>query len=135
MKRKVYAMDVLASMELGLENCEVVRIDAKDIESVELRSITDTVWYSGVDLVRRSNCASANLILKKSADVPIPDWTCTLFERMRLYPDIVSIRLDYGDGRGIETYVPYEGDETNELQTNEVLDDGRLSVTIEPKSE
>ena len=56
-----------------------------------------------------------------------------LAERLQLFSDIVSITLHDIDESEKVYYVPYEGEETNELQTTTMKDTGTITISIKEK--
>lgn len=83
------------TIQLGLENCEVINIPYNDSQ-LPLPNANANVL---------ANCQCFSNILP--------------FERLKKFKDVTFVCIQYEDGSSFTVYTPYEGDETNTLQTLE----------------
>lgn len=120
----------LSKISLAFENCDHAEINASLLKAIILDTkLTHTAYYDG-QATEYQVCSHAMLNFKKGINKIETTFNENLAERLRLFSDIVSITLHGIDGSENVHYVPYQGEETNELQTTTLKDDGSITVLI-----
>ena len=123
-------MQKLDKISLAFENCDHAEINASLLKAIILDTkLTHTAYYDG-QATEYLVCSHAMLNFKKDINKIETMFGENLAERLRLFPDIASITLPGIDGSEKVYYVPYPGDEANELQTTTLKDNGSITVLI-----
>lgn len=113
------------TIQLGLENCEVINIPYNDIKGIHLNGISKSLYKpfeTSDELKEVYMCDDFDVTIDKNANV-LANCQCfsnTLpFERLKKFKDVTFVCIQYENGSSFTVYTPYEGDETNTLQTLE----------------
>lgn len=123
-------MQKLNKISLAFENCDHAEINASLLKAIILDTkLTHIAYYDG-QATEYQVCSHAMLNFKKGINKIETTFGENLAERLRLFPDIASITLHGIDKSEKVYYVPYQGEETNELQTTTLKDDGSITVLI-----
>lgn len=123
-------MQKLDKISLAFENCDHAEINASLLKAIILDTkLTHTAYYDG-QATEYQVCSHAMLNFKKDINKIETMFGENLAKRLRLFPDIVSITLHGIDGSEKVYYVPYQGEEANELQTTTLKDNGSITVLI-----
>lgn len=118
--RKIY------SIELGLENCEVIEIKKEHIGIFRLEDIKRSMRGNAINGIRENLHAEEFYLQICSQANKHSSFTCTWhdgdvtpFDRMLNDKDLVSIHIHYDDGTDEYVYVNWVGDSdhTNPIQT------------------
>jgi len=124
-------------IQLGLENCEVIDIDIKDINYMMVDGIYECDIIGGSkEVEKRRYCKEVELIINKRADKDYEerwDESLKVFERLIKFPDIVGITYLDSNKESIEsTLVPWfdYDDEDNNYQTGKIDSAGNLVIHI-----
>lgn len=132
-------MRKLNKIEFYFENCETASLLAPHVERIYVKGTAKDVEYMAGNLRETLACESIHVKLKKSANELYDSFgrmsENQLFERIAMYDDIVSVTLSYDDGSSDEIRVPYDGDETNDLQETKTDNEGNLEITIVRKGD
>lgn len=132
-------MKKLSKIEFYFENCETASLLAPHIDRICVKGTTKDIEYVADNLRETRECESIHVKLKKSANELYDSFgrmsENQLFERIAMYDDIVNVTLSYDDGSSDEIRVPYNGDETNDLQETKTDDEGNLEITIVQKGD
>lgn len=132
-------MKKLSKIEFYFENCETASLLAPHVDRICVKGTTKDVEYVAGNLRETRECESIHVKLKKSANELYDSFgrmsENQLFERIAMYDDIVSVTLSYDNGSSDEIRVPYDGEETNDLQETKIDDDGNLEITIARKED
>ena len=128
-------------LRIGLENVDVIEIDARYIEDFEDSFVLKNLGLSTND--RKDDiyhCDFLRLCISKAADRPYPTYgglsQDSVFERLLKFHDIVYI--NYLDSRKQITktiYVPWDesSDTDNGYQSTKINEDGNLEILIQRK--
>ena len=131
-------MKKLRSLELCLENCEIIKFPNKYLRGFFLDEITETLRFYNYDdpRINRSFYASdfrveilpdANTMDSFVTDYPnkrLP------FERLQEWPDITCISLNFNRDSEVY-YLPWKGtDENNTLQKTRINNNGSLIIRV-----
>lgn len=129
-------MDI-TKIELVLENCEVVSVDAKYIGKIIARNIFPAIENDGYDDIKRSfYCYSFGIELHKDLDKYgvvqsyTPEGLPGVFRRLRNYNDITQVIVHYNDDINETYFVDYGGDEENKNQKSYISTAGHLYIKI-----
>ena len=124
-------MQKLNKISLAFENCDHAEINASLLKAIILDTkLTHIAYYDG-QATEYQVCSHAMLNFKKGINkIETTLFNENLAEHLRLFPDIVSITLHGIDGSEKVYYVPYQGEEANELQTTTLKDNGSITVLI-----
>lgn len=126
-------MQKLDKISLAFENCDHAEINMSLLKAIILDTkLTHTAYYDG-QANEYQVCSHAMLDFKKGINKIETMFGENLAERLRLFSDIVSITLHDIDESEKVYYVPYEGEETNELQTTTMKDTGTITISIKEK--
>lgn len=117
-------------ISLAFENCDHAEINASLLKAIILDTkLTHIAYYDG-QATEYQVCSHVMLNFKKGINKIETTFGENLAERLRLFPDIVSITLHGIDKSEKVYYVPYQGEEANELQTTTLKDNGSITVLI-----
>lgn len=134
-------------LQLCLENAEVINIDINDIEIFSISGIATTDFMTrdsdGRSVQRTLHCDRFALTIRGIADTHYDfleghDGNLTVFQRLRLFPDIVSVQYLDQEKKPVEPSVslPWTGtyyEEENANQKGWVDDGGNLHILVERK--
>lgn len=129
-------MAELTSIDLVLENCEVLTFQRNDIGGFWCDRITTSVARLGCNsITRRASCQEFFIELHPDADVAYDgfgDEKPSKFSRLMEYPDITHIDLHFDDGTSEYVTVPWcEEDEwNNRFQTHLLGETGVLCILV-----
>lgn len=132
-------MKNLETVTLCFENCETAKIDAKHIAQMNVMDIARHIEYYTTaknETVVHDwlTCHSLAFTLKPGANAKYDSFGDVseqrLFDRIKMFNDIVSVTLNYDDNSEDEIYVFYDGNETNAAQTTATDSNGCLVITI-----
>lgn len=123
-------MQKLDKISLAFENCDHAEINMSLLKAIILDTkLTHTAYYDG-QATEYQVCSHAMLDFKKGINKIETMFGENLAERLQLFSDIVSITLHDIDESEKVYYVPYQGEEANELQTTTLKDNGSITVLI-----
>lgn len=120
----------LDKISLAFENCDHAEINMSLLKAIILDTKLTHIAYYDDQVTEYQVCSHAMLNFKKGINKIETTFGENLAERLRLFPDIASITLHGIDKSEKVYYVPYQGEETNELQTTTLKDDGSITVLI-----
>lgn len=123
-------MQKLDKISLAFENCDHAEIKMSLLKAIILDTKLTHIAYYDDQVTEYQVCSHVMLNFKKGISKIETTFNENLAERLRLFPDIVSITLHGIDGSEKVYYVPYQGEETNELQTTTLKDNGSITVLI-----
>ncbi len=123
-------------IDLVLENCDVVRLEPKDVKRFHVDGITEGIDYYGTSHISRTrHCTYFGILIDKPKEIPqvgfaYPDNT-NAYEMIIAYSDITAIDIIYDDDTNEYTYVDFNehNDFYNINQKNEYYNN-MLEVTI-----
>ena len=128
-------------LRIGLENVDVIEIDARYIEDFEDSFVLKNLGLSTND--RKDDiyhCDFLRLCISKAADRPYPTYgglsQDSVFERLLKFHDIVYINyLDSQKQITKTIYVPWDesSDTDNGYQSTKINEDGNLEILIRRK--
>ena len=131
-------MKEVKSIDLVLENCEVITIDKDQIGLFHCKDITATISRIASDsIAKQQYCGEFYMEIHKNADRHYNSFGFesdkTVFERLA-YADITCILITYEDGTSESCVVPWkDGDRTgtnNEYQTSHISKCGNMHICI-----
>ena len=137
-------MSYVKKIDLVLENCEVITIDAENIGWCDIRNIQFSIWGNSCKIEDFSSCEELIVELYPKANIeympfgpyaPVGEMSKKekAFDRLMRYNDITSCIVTYDD-RKSEIYVPWEDDdmsgESNKLQSHYLSKNGALYIYI-----
>lgn len=123
----------LDKISLAFENCDHAEINMSLLKAIILDTkLTRTSYYDG-QANEYQVCSHVMLNFKKGINKIKTTFGENLAERLRLFPDIASVTLRDINGSENVYYVPYQGEETNELQTTTLKDNGSIAILIKEK--
>jgi len=124
-------MKQIDSIEIVLENCEVLKIPIDYISFFSFRGIKEDLFYNKANgIIKESHCEEFIISLKEEA-LNIKSNISKEFLPIRLkQKDIAVIYVYYSDETNLKIVVPWKGEETNELQTNIFNDDLTIEISI-----
>lgn len=128
-------------IQIGLENVEVININVKDVEYMEIAGITgrDTIGKYDKKISKTTQCRKLVLCINKRANVKYLTYgglsKDTVFERLSRFNDIVDVSyLDEQKNKTEVIYVPWDSKTTcyeeNINQCSKIDDDGNLYIVI-----
>lgn len=128
---------MIKELQLCLENCDMIKIDWKNILSLSMTDVNKSYHFSKNCNTEMTVANNVRLIISKDADLPhqefgVGEFT-TNFKRLYDGRDVSSIVLVHDDGKEEEFYVAYDEDEFrcfNKLQSTGIDDDGNLIIKI-----
>lgn len=138
---KLEELKEIKAVELNLENCEVLRVDEKDVQFINFENIKEDMFYikkegsnilrnmliaEKVDMQFNSDAVAKNLLCGDNGEI-------LLKERILACADIVSMNLiDIEGNSSQEIYVPWndQDDYVNSFQNTTDID-GCLSIEIQ----
>ena len=129
-------MPDLTKIELNFENCDSVTIDASNIEEMKIEEITENTYYSRGDLIKTRACENFWIVIKPKANVIYHEFQnenrpMKIFDRLRIWQDIVSVTLHYSDGTAEqEIYIPWENDFQNNNRAMRVTENRGFEISI-----
>lgn len=123
-------------IDLVLENCDVVRLEPKDVKRFHVDGITEGIDYYGTSHISRTRrCTYFGILIDNPKEIPqvgftYPDNT-DAYEMITAYSDITAIDIIYDDDTNEYTYVDFNehNDFYNINQKNEYYNN-MLEVTI-----
>lgn len=123
-------------IDLVLENCDVVRLEPKDVKRFHVEGITEGIDYYGTSHISRTRrCTYFGILIDNPKEIPqvgfsYPDNT-NAYEMIIAYSDITAIDIIYDDDTNEYTYVDFNehNDFYNINQKNEYYNN-MLEVTI-----
>ena len=127
-------------IDLVLENCDVVRLEPKDVKGLHIVGITEVMDYYGMhkkdsNIGRRRHCTYFVILIDNPKEIPqvgfaYPDNT-NAYEMITAHSDITVIDIIYEDGTNESIYVDFNeyNDNYNINQKNEYYNN-MLEVTI-----
>ncbi len=123
-------------IDLVLENCDVVRLEPKDVKRFHVDGITEGIDYYGTSHISRTRrCTYFGILIDNPKEIPqvgfsYPDNT-NAYEMIIAYSDITAIDIIYDDDTNEYTYVDFNehNDFYNINQKNEYYNN-MLEVTI-----
>lgn len=127
-------------IDLVLENCDVVRLEPKDVNRFHIKGITEGIdyydTYKGDSHISRTRqCTYFGILIDKPKEIlqvgfSYPDNT-NAYEMITAYSDITAIDIIYEDGTNEYIYVDFNeyNDNYNINQKNEYYNN-MLEVTI-----
>ena len=135
-------MKNIKSIELILENCEVIEIESKYIGMFRMDDIRTSIYRIACNAISKSQTAhSVAIEIFSEANVKYsPFGNCEeqlKFYRLAEWKDITSIELHYEDGSTETYYVDYDDGENDALgaenlnQKNYISTLGNLYIVIE----
>ena len=125
----------IKGIELGFANVEGSGLlTVGDIYDDDVYSIG--IFDVSRDIVTLACNAAGEIIKAKSVTVILNPKAGRIFDRIKLCSDIVTVEVSYDDGAKETIYVPWGGDSDyeNDWQKAELLEDGRLEITIKEKA-
>ena len=130
-------MKEVLRIELILENCEVVCIDREYIGVFEVCGIKEKIQRTSIcSVTKTKTCQSFFLELFPASDKPYDgyDESMTVFQRLQIRNDIVSVGVRYEDNTKDVINLPWHGGGIgNALQTH-ILSGGHLYIGVGDKS-
>lgn len=127
----------IKNIELVLENCEVIDVDAKYIGKIIAQDIFPAIINVGYgDIRKRFRCYMFGIELHKDLDQYgvvqnyTPNGSPGVFNRLTDYNDITQIVVHYDDGVEETYFVDYDGDEENANQKSHISAAGHLYIKI-----
>lgn len=136
-------MKEIMSIELVLENCEVIKIEREYIGSLFIENITRSISRRAINSIRDSMSAeevfiqiSSEANKAKSYSTTWSDNEVSPFERLVRCSDITAVSINYQDGSDEYIYVKWggESDYSNVNQTSAVNErTGDLYIAISEK--
>ncbi|UXR08197.1 hypothetical protein [Staphylococcus phage vB_ScaM-V1SC04] len=123
-------------IDLVLENCDVVRLEPKDVKRFHVDGITEGIDYYGTSHISRTRrCTYFGILIDNPKEIPqvgfiYPDNT-DAYEMITAYSDITAIDIIYDDDTNEYIYVDFNehNDFYNINQKNKYYNN-MLEVTI-----
>lgn len=123
-------------IDLVLENCDVVRLEPKDVKRFHVDGITEGIDYYGTSHISRTRrCTYFGILIDKPKEIPQVGFSYSdntnAYEMITAYSDITAIDIIYDDDTNEYTYVDFNeyNDFYNTNQKNEYYNN-MLEVTI-----
>ena len=126
----------IAYISLGLENCEEIELDVKDVPLLGVHGIAKnlTLVHRGQDLLEAEECKEMLLVISKEADKPFGEGNeMTVFQRLAKWRDIVCLAFLDKDKKGLRLiYVPWGpgSGQVNSYEHHLIEEDGSLKIAI-----
>ncbi|EHT8099310.1 hypothetical protein KXQ07_000195 [Staphylococcus pseudintermedius] len=132
--------ELIKYIDLVLENCDVVRLEPKEVIRFDIEGITKEINYYGTykgisDISRTRRCTYFGILIDKPTEIPqvsfaYPDNT-NAYEMITAYSNITAIDIIYEDGTNEYIYVDFNehNDNYNINQKNNYYNN-MLEVTI-----
>ena len=132
---------MVKSIELILENCQIVVINAKFIGDFAAEDIKESVERVACNCIKKTRtCQTFRLAVHRSANVEQNEvWTMGgvdkkyfPFTRLASYPDITSVVVNYKDGNSEHIDILWGEEDCwcNSRQDTYVSDDGDLYINV-----
>ncbi|AAO47448.1 hypothetical protein QCF18_09985 [Staphylococcus aureus] len=127
-------------IDLVLENCDVVRLEPKDVSRFHISGITEGIDYYGTykgtsSISRTRHCTYFGILIDKPMEIPqvgfaYPDNT-NAYEMITAYSDITAIDIIYENDANEYIYVDFNeyNDNYNINQKNDYYNN-MLEITI-----
>lgn len=127
-------------IDLVLENCDVVRLEPKDVNRFHISGITEGIDYYGIykgtsNISRTHHCTYFGILINKPKEIPqvgfsYPDNT-DAYEMITAYSDITAIDIIYENDANEYIYVDFNeyNDNYNINQKNDYYNN-MLEITI-----
>ncbi|HCT0315769.1 TPA: hypothetical protein LQO10_002427, partial [Staphylococcus pseudintermedius] len=106
--------ELIKYIDLVLENCDVVRLEPKEVIRFDIEGITKEINYYGTykgisDISRTRHCTYFGILIDKPTEIPqvsfaYPDNT-NAYEMITTYSNITAIDIIYEDGTNEYIYV------------------------------
>lgn len=137
-------MKEIMSIDIALENCEVITVKAEHIKYLKLHNIGRSITKFNYSNSFENTLQSEGLFLRiSSASNTYDSFTCTWddgevtpFQRLQEHLDIVAININYTNGDKEYIYAPWGGnsDYVNEYQTIAIhKDTGDMYIAVSEK--
>ena len=130
----------IKKIELVLENCEVVVVDAKYIGFLLIDAVSHEITNFGInDIGEINRCGKFYIELHKDLDkygvaesylAHIDEPQPNIFDRLTYFNDITQVEIHYDNGEVKNYYVDYWGDETNAYQQSHISAAGHLYIKV-----
>lgn len=133
---------IIVGISFGFENVEgtdmltVGDMDKDDVNILNISKVKRNLVTVGCNMAKEIFIAkSVKIILNSKAnkkDAGLFDINQSVFDRIKMYPDIVNIRIYYKNGDSEFIYVPWDKDSEyiNPWQQTEFVEDGKLRIVI-----
>lgn len=123
-------------IDLVLENCDVVRLEPKDVKRFHVDGITEGIDYYGTSHISRTRrCTYFGILIDNPKEIPqvgftYPDNT-DAYEMITAYSDITAIDIIYDDDTNEYTYVDFnEYNDFYNINQKNAYYNNMLEVTI-----
>ena len=125
----------ISKIELVLENCEVISVDAKYIGKIVARNIFPSIENDGYDdIKRRFCCYTFGIELHKDLGeygvIQSYESLPNVFDRLTYFDDIAQVVVYYKDGIEETYFTDFEGEEENKNQESYISAAGHLYIKI-----
>ena len=125
----------ISKIELVLENCEVVSVDAKYIGKIIARDIFPSIENDGYDDIKpRFYCYTFGIEIHKDLNkygvIQSYEYLPSVFDRLTCIYDIAQVVVYYKDGIKETYFTDFEGEEENENQESYISAAGHLYIII-----
>jgi len=131
-------MNQIKSIELCLENCEVLKFEADQIGRFEVKNIKNEISRIALNSISKlSTCEEFIIQISSKANISesyLTTWSnnnVLPFERINNGRDIVSVTINYEDGNKENIYVDWDGTYCeNYLQSSYINKAGDLYIVV-----
>lgn len=127
-------------IDLVLENCDVVRLESKDVKRFHVDGITEGIDYYGTykgtsNISRTRHCTYFSILIDNPKEIPQVSFSypnnTNAYEMITAYSDITAIDIIYEDGTNEYIYVDFnEYNDYYNINQNNKYYNNMLEVTI-----